>query len=424
METYQQSNPNPESYRKNKTSILGFFDTLIRWRLFLFTFFSSAMILTVIIVLLIPRWYKAEASVLPPQGGGLLGLSGGLSSMLGSISPMLLKGTALGGGGSSLTYLAILNSRTVMEDVVNKFDLMKVYHINDNSMDKAIKELRQNTNADIDENNAIVISVYDKNSQRAAAMANYFVSLLNNIYIKLSIEEAHNQRMFIEQRYDKNLADLKDAEDSLKHFQERYEVYSLPEQTKAAISAGANLEAEAMSKEVELGVLQHQFGAQAPQVALLRLQIQEIKKKLSEMQSGNALDSRGVASLLPAFNQVPELGVAYLRLYRNVEIQTKLLEILLPMYEQARIEEQKSTPAVYVLDQAVPPDRPSTPKRVFIVVLVGIFILALLIYFSYLFERLQVETGPINPLEKKLKSFAVWSIRVFKVRGVLENTSS
>lgn len=423
METYQQSNSGTESHGKNRSILVGFLDTLIRWRLFLLTFLSSALVISVIIVLLIPRWYKAEASVLPPQGGGLLGLSGGLSSMLGSISPELLKGTGLTGGSSSLTYLAILNSRTVMEDVVNKFDLMKVYDISDNSMDKAVKELRQNTNADIDENNAIVISVYDKDSQRAASMANHFVSLLNDIYVKLSIEEARNQRLFIEQRYEKNLSDLKGAEDSLRDFQERFKVYSLPEQTRAAISAGASLEAEAISKEVELGVLQSQYGEQAPQVALQRLQIREIQKKLLEMQSGDALESHGLTSLLPAFSQVPELAVSYLRLYRDVEIQTKLLEILMPMYEQAKIQEQKSTPAVYVLDQAVPPDRPSTPKRVFIVVLIGIFILALLIYFAHLFERLQIETGPLNPLEEKLRGFAAWSTRVFKVRSASQSTS-
>ncbi|MCL4538404.1 MAG: Wzz/FepE/Etk N-terminal domain-containing protein [Bacteroidetes bacterium] len=420
METPE--NTSPETERVAKSNFLNFLDKLLRWRRFLFVLIVAVMIVTVVIVLLIPRYYKAEASVLPPQGGGLMGLSAGLSSMLGSISPMLLKGTGLSGVGSSMTFLAILNSRTVAEDVINKFDLVKVYKIKRDTIYNAIKELRQNTNFDVDENNAIVITVYDKSSERAAGMANYFVTRLNDIYIRMSIEEAHNQRVFLEKRYRQNLSDLRASEDSLRDFQEKYKVYSLPEQTKAAISAGADLQAQAISKEVELGVLQNQFGSQAPQVALVRLQIQEIEKQLRDMETGNMPDTKGVVSLLPAFNQVPELGVAYLRLYRNVEIQTKLLEILMPMYEQAKIDEQKSIPAVYVLDQAIPPERPSTPKRVFIVVLVFIFLLAFLVYIIYLFERVGNEAAPSTMLEGRLKNMALWSVRKFKVKGAIRNT--
>lgn len=422
METPQ--NTGPESERISKSNFLGFIDKLIRWRRFLFVLVVAIMIITVVVVLLIPRSYKAEATVLPPQNSGLMGLSAGLSSMLGSISPMLLKGAGLGGSiGSSLTFLAILNSRTVMEDVINKYDLVKVYKIKQDPMYNALKELRKNTNFDVDENNAIVITVYDRSSDRAAAMANYFVQLLNKIYIKISVEEAHNQRLFLEKRYNQNLSDLKAAEDSLKDFEETYKVYALPEQTKAAISAGADLQAQAISKEVELGVMQNQFGPEAPQVSLLRLQIKEIEKQLREMQNGDAPDAKGVVSLLPAFNKVPELGVAYLRLYRNVEIQTKLLEILMPMYEQAKIEEEKSTPAVYVLDQAIAPERPATPKRAFIVIIVFIFFFALLVYFVYLFERLANDTAPSTSLEMRLRRMALWSIGKFKVKGAIKDSS-
>ncbi len=421
METPE--NFSPETERVAKSNFLKFLDKLIRWRRFLFVFMVAIMIVTVVIVLLIPRYYKAEASVLPPQGGGLMGLSAGLSSMLGSISPMLLKGAGLSGVGSSLTFLAILNSRTVSEDVIERFDLVRVYKIKQDTLYNALKELRKNTNFDVDENNAIVITVYDKSAQRAAEMANYFVTRLNEIYIKMSVEQARDQRVFLEKRYKQNLGDLKAAEDSLRDFQEKYKVYSLPDQMKAAITAGADLQAQAISKEVELGVLQNQFGPQAPQVTLTKLQIEEIEKQLGDMETGRMPDTKGVVSLLPAFNKVPELGVMYVRLFRNVEIQTKLLEFLMPMYEQARIEEQKSIPAVYVLDQAMPPERPSTPKRVFIVVLVFIFVFALLVYFIYLFERVANESVPATMLEGKLKNMARWSVGKFKVKGAVKDTS-
>jgi len=68
---------------------------------------------------------------------------------------------------------------------------------------------------------------------------------------------------------------------------------------------------------------------------------------------------------------VAELGVGYLRLYREVEIQSKLLELMLPVYEQAKFEEKKEKPSVLVLDIAVPAERKSWPKRLLIVFLSG-----------------------------------------------------
>jgi len=51
--------------------------------------------------------------------------------------------------------------------------------------------------------------------QRAADIANYFVEMLNKIYLELSISEAMNNRIFLEDRYNKNLEDLKNAEDNI-----------------------------------------------------------------------------------------------------------------------------------------------------------------------------------------------------------------
>ena len=66
---------------------------------------------------------------------------------------------------------------------------------------------------------------------------------------------------------------------------------------------------------------------------------------------------------------------------RDFEIQNKVLEFLYPLYEQAKIEEQKNIPAVLVLDPAVPPEKKSSPKRTIIVL--SAFLLSL--FFSILY---------------------------------------
>ena len=71
--------------------------------------------------------------------------------------------------------------------------------------------------------------------------------------------------------------------------------------------------------------------------------------------------------MLP-FNEIPELSVEYIRLYRNVTLQEKILEFILPQYEQAKIQEAKDTPSIQILDKANYPIKKHRPKRALIVI--------------------------------------------------------
>lgn len=292
--------------KKSKSTLWQFLYILTKWKWFILAYFSAVMLVVTIVILLIPRWYKAEASVLPPANSNILSSLSGLSSMLQNVSPLMGRATGLGSSSPTYTYLAILNSRSVMDSVINRFDLIKVYNISSYPVEMAEKELRGNTNFDIDENDAINITVLDRDANRAASIANYFVMVLNEIFIKVSVEEAHNNRLFVQQRYEKNLVDLKQAEDTLEEFQERYKVYDMPQQARAAITADADLEAQRITAEVELGVMRQQFGEDAPQVKLKTLQIQELNEKLRDLQTGSGSDFNKDAGVLPAFKNVPE----------------------------------------------------------------------------------------------------------------------
>ncbi len=403
----------PAVYTKSSSTVWQMLYLLLKWKWFVLVYFVATMIVVTVVILLIPRSYKAEASVLPPTQSELSSMSG-ISSMLQNIGPLLGK-TGLGSGAETATYLAILNSRTVMDSVIRKFNLVKVYKITRDSMFLAEKKLRSNSNFDLDQNNAIDISVYDRSPVRAAEMANYFITLLNKIYIRVSVEQAKNNAIFMKQRYEKNLADLKKAGDTLQTFQERYGVYDMPAQAKAAITAGADLQAQKIAAEVELGVFEQQFGSGTPQVRLKELQIRELQKQLDQMRSGGGTDIGG-GSILPAFKNVPRLGIEYLRLYTNLEIQSKLLAFIAPMYEQAKIEEEKSTPAVVVLDKAVVPERPATPKRVFIEIIFAFLVFSSLVYIIHVLERVRHPKDPLNPLEEKVRDIADKSARRFRVK--------
>jgi uncharacterized protein involved in exopolysaccharide biosynthesis len=378
---------------------------LVKRRKFILTTVFGAGILAAALSLLMPNWYGATASVLPPKRpGGLLSLleGGGFSSILRN-----LPGIRLGGGQEAYSYMALLQSRTAMEKVIQKFDLIKVYEIKDGSMQKAVRALSQNAEFDITTEGAITITVFDKDRQRAAAMSNYFVEVLNELSVQLGTREARNNREFVERRFLQNQQDLKNAEDSLKAFQQKYGIYALPEQTAGAIKAASGLKSEAVAKEIEIGIARRSFGADNPHTQALQMELAELNKKLGEMKFGTAdwYKDRSLSLFVP-FKDVPDLGTEYVRRYREFEIQNRMMEFLVPLYEQAKIDEQKDTPVVLVLDNAVPPERKARPRRSLIVLvwmaLAGMFSTTW-VFVREIYDREKERNAKVSAITEELK---------------------
>jgi uncharacterized protein involved in exopolysaccharide biosynthesis len=97
----------------------------------------------------------------------------------------------------------------------------------------------------------------------------------------------------------------------------------------------------------------------------------------------------------------------YLDLYREIEIQSKLMEVIYPLYEQMKLEEARETPTVLVLDHAVPPLRKARPMRSLIVLsaLVLGFVLSVVVIL-FLQGGIAKDPGE-GDLRKKYHDFSV-----------------
>ncbi len=342
------------------STIIEFLSIITKYRKFISRFVLSVTVVTTVVVFLSPKWYKSTASVFPAEKTELLSAFSGISSIARSLSPARAL-SALGSNPEADRYLAILKSGTVLGAVIEKFKLDSVYDISSYKMEKTTKELLSNTEFTLEPEGNITITVYDKDPQRAADMANYFVELLNRTNSELQVQNARGNREFIEQRYNQNLADLAAAEESLRVFQKRYGIIAMPEQTEASIKAAAEIAAQLAMKEVQLGVLRRTQSSDNPAVVAGQIEIDELRNKLMRMGSDGATVGRDMHIFVP-FSKAPDLGMEYVRRYRDVEIQYKILQIIAPLYEQAKVEERRQTPSVIVLDKAAPAERKAKPK--------------------------------------------------------------
>jgi tyrosine-protein kinase Etk/Wzc len=360
------------------STIIEFLSIVTKYRKFISRFVLGATIVTAVVTFFMPKWYNSTASVFPAEKADLFGLEG-ISSLAKNLSPAK---ALLGSNPEGDRYLAILKSGTVFGAVIREFRLDSVYDITSYKAEKTAKELASNTEFKIESEGNITISVYDKDPQRAADMANFFVEMLNRTNSELQVQNARGNRKFIEERYNKNLSDLARAEDSLRAFQKKYGIIAMPEQTTASIKAAAEISAQLALKEVEIGVLRRTQAKDNPSVVAAQFEVDELRNKLNQMGSTGASVGNSMRIFVP-FSRVPDLGMEYLRRFRDVEIQYKILQFITPLYEQAKVEERRQTPSVIVLDKASVAERKAKPKVTLwtLIAFVGSLLISILVVF-------------------------------------------
>ncbi len=340
---------------------------IMKWKKFIFVILTLILAISMVVSLILPNWYKATASILPPKQQDFLS-SFSSTSVLRSLNG-LQKFGLMNQNVGVYNYLAILKSRTAMELVIQRFNLIKVYETQDSSLEETLKELRENVNFEVQDDDYITIEVLDKNKNRAAEMANYFVEILNTMSIELATKEATSNRDFIEKRLVENKTALYDAEENLKIFQEKNGTLILPDEASASLKSIADLYGMKSKKELEVAVLMKTLSSDNETLKLLTLEIEEIDKKISSL---------------------PDVGLKGFRLYRDVIIQQKINEYLVPMFEQAKISAQKDMPILLVLDKAKPAEKKSKPQRSLIVLmsLLGGFVVLLsgIMTYEFLFN--------------------------------------
>ena len=125
------------------------------------------IIISVIYSFLIPKTYKATATITLPQDGGM----GGLSSLLSSGGGALSFGAELlgmGVGGAEDLVLGILYSRSTLTKVVQKYDLFKYYGKDQDDIDLTLKSFMNDIIFEPNEFGLIAINVINEDPELSA----------------------------------------------------------------------------------------------------------------------------------------------------------------------------------------------------------------------------------------------------------------
>ena len=302
-------------------------------------------------------------------------------SMLGSDT---LAGLAQSLGAGEKTsgdlFIGVLQSRTVQDDLVDKFDLRKVYW--EKRWVDARHTLAERSEISSDRKSGIIsIAVSDRSPERAAAMAREYVNELNWVVAQLNTSTAHRERVFLEQRLQQVKQDLESAEKDFGEFSSRNATLDIKDQGKSMVEAAARIEGESIAAQTELQGLKQIYSDNNVRVRSTQARVNELQRQLQAMggKSGVAVEaeSPGEKPAYPTIRQLPLLGVDYSDLLRRTKVQETVFETLTREYELAKVEEAKELPSIKVLDPAEVPERKSFPPRTQIVALGTVFALFL-----------------------------------------------
>ena len=370
---------------------------------------------SVIIALLLPKWYSSEATILSSGAGRF--------NILSSISPIPISDFGLSSISEDInTFIAILNSRSVKEYMVKKFDLINRYDEKD--LEFAMVAFEDKMELEVTEEGTLKISVIDKKPEIAKAMVVELLTKLDSVNQQLGMDKGRFNREFLEQRLNETKTDLAIAEIRLKDFQEKTGIIDIVSQISAQYEAYGQIYMQEMQAygqlynqemiaytelyslkaqtDIQLNVSKATLNPNNPAVKRYEVMLNEQEKQLDlitssldkqlldiilgfeKIEGKNLINELEHLPTMINFDNFPVLGMENARLIRELTIQNTLLELLLPQYETARLEESKNIPTLQVIDEPKVAINKTKPIRSLIVIASVIMAFLLSIVYIYL----------------------------------------
>jgi uncharacterized protein involved in exopolysaccharide biosynthesis len=282
-------------------------------------------------VFLPPQQQQSAAATAVAQLGALSGLVGG----------------AAGIKSPADQYVALLQSTSIADRLIDEFKLIQVYDTKYRF--EARKELADNSRITLGKKDGLItVEVDDTDPHRAAAVANRHVDELRRLTSQLALTEAQQRRVFFEEQLKKTRDDLTKAQTALEA--SGFSAGALRAEPKAAAEGYARLRAEATAAEVRLQTLRRGLAESTPEVQQAQAILAALRGQLARTEAPTDLNG----------------GPDYVGKFREFKYQETLFELFARQYEMARLDESREGALIQVVDVAQAAEWKSKPKRALI----------------------------------------------------------
>jgi len=369
----EQGQTGQQQPEQDEVSLLDLLIVLAKHKTLVLGLPAAAAVVSVIVSLLLPNIYTGTTKVLPPQQSQS---TSAVLAQLGSLAG-LAGGAVSGVKNPNDLYVGMLKSRTVTDNLIQRFDLNKLYEQKFQSETRT--RLARETRIVAGKDGIITIEVDDKDPKRAAELANGYVDELFKLTKVLAVTEASQRRLFFERQLGQAKENLARAEASTRLALEKGGLVLVEGQGRVMAETSARLRAEITVKEIQIGAMRTFASEQNPELQRTQQQMEVLKRELARTEGTSG--SRAGSSA-----QTNGKGIENLRLLREMKYNEVTYELLARQYEIAKIDEAKDSAIIQVMDKAIEPDRKSRPRRSLIVLLSVLVTFLLAIVWAFALE--------------------------------------
>jgi uncharacterized protein involved in exopolysaccharide biosynthesis len=385
MASNNQAVPPPEFEDDEGLSLLDLALPLAQhWKLLLIAPLLASVVALGVTYLMKPI-YTSRTVFLPPQQQQ--SAAAAAVAQLGALSGLV--GGAAGLKSPADQYVALLQSTSVADRLIDQFKLIQVYDTKYRF--EARKELADNSRITLGKKDGLItVEVEDTDPQRAAAIANRHVDELRRLTSQLALTEAQQRRVFFEEQLKKTRDDLTRAQTALEA--SGFSAGALRAEPKAAAEGYARLRAEATAAEVRVQTLRRNLAESTPEVQQALATLGALRGQLARTEAPTDLNG----------------GPDYVGKFREFKYQETLFELFARQYELARLDESREGALIQVVDVAQPAEWKSKPKRALTaaaVWFVALISIAAFVAVRYLWRDSAMDSSNASKLERLREAF-------------------
>jgi uncharacterized protein involved in exopolysaccharide biosynthesis len=326
--------------------VLGVFAVLIRRRRTVFLTAASIVIAAVVVSVVKPSTYTAQAILVPASAvrgaGGTLSSDGGsqgLAQLLGAESPQ-----------PDQLLDVVLKSHTLADSMVAHFGGDTLPEAEQDHIRSMLKDRTEIVKVE----GGLQVSVSGDDPAFVTRMANLIPPLANRVISGLSTQVAARREAFLEGQLAHAGERLAISEQRMVQFQTTQSAPELEEQAKHTMEVAAQLQQEILAQEIKIAQLRRTATPNNPELQAETSKLSGMRGQLTAVTSGDRSNSK----VLLSFKDSPELQAEAARLLRDYQMGEQVYTALSNALAQAQVDAHNNLPVLTVLDDAIPPEYP------------------------------------------------------------------
>lgn len=214
-----------ENKKEDEISLIDLFAVLWnrKWLIIGTTFFAAVFSVVISVLSLklppeksfMPNKYTPYAQMLITEDSS----GSSAASMLGSLGGLVSMAGMNVGSGSTNSALAgyLVNSNTIQDAVINKFNFIEEWEIEKSPIANSRKALKEKLHSGFDEDTGVfTVSFEDKDPVLAQSVVNYVVDLLEQRFTELGVDKNKLQKQNLEENINNTYAHILDLQKQIR----------------------------------------------------------------------------------------------------------------------------------------------------------------------------------------------------------------